>query len=800
MLQDVRYALRQLLKSPAFTAVAILTLALAIGANTAIFSAVDAVLLHPFTYPEPDRLVAVMDTMEHFALKKIAASGPEYQDYRRWSNTLAQTAGSIAALMSITGDGQTENLPALRVTASAFSMLGAKPVVGNFFTEANEQPGNDHVVLISRALWIKRFASDASIPGRTIQLNRESYQILGVIDPILEQRNTADLYVPLAFRPQDIEAGASRPHNLDMVARLKPGATIEQARQDFRRVAQRFIDQYPKAYNQQMGFSIDVDPLIERQAGNLRTPLLVLISAVGALMLIACVNISNLLLARAMLRRKEISVRSALGAPRTRLIRQLLTESLLLSVIGGLLGVSLAYYALHLYTQFGPQNLIRGTQPAVSLWVLGFSLLISTVASVIFGLAPAIDTSRANLAETLKEGARGSAGGRRLLRESMVAVEVAVSLILLIGAGLLIRSFSRLANTSPGFHTENVTSAIVGLPPAQYKQLAQRAAFARDLLARVRALPGVRSAAYIDLLQFNGGAGSSIAIVGHPPDPKAPTQIAYQSRVSPGYLQTMGIPLLRGRDLLESDELGKPPAVVIDQTLVKKFFGDLDPIGMQINLPVPNADFTVVGIAGPTKFANLADDPTPRAYYLGPQIPNNSVTMTIQAAADPANLTAAVRREVAALDPNLPVVFRTMDSVLEASLARQRFSIQLMGVFAALAVLLAAIGIYGVLAYLVDQRRRELGIRIALGARAGNVLGLVLGQGSVPVAGGLVAGLAGAFALTRLLKSLLYEVSTTDPLIFASVPLALITVAVVAMLIPALRATRVDPLKALHQD
>lgn len=800
MLQDVRYALRQLLKGPGFSIVAVLTLALAIGATTAIFSAIDAVLLHPLSYPEPDRLVTVTDTMQHFALRKIAASAPEYKDYLKWSTSFSQMAASSASNMSITGEGQAENLPSLRVTANAFAMLGVKPVLGTFFGEENESPGNDKVVLISRALWIKRFGAENSITGRTIQLNRESYRILGVIDPILEQRFTADVFLPLSFKAQEIEPGSSRPHNIDIVARLKPGITIAQAQSEFRRVAQHFIEQYPKSYFPQMQFSIDLDPLAERQAGNLRTPLLVLIAAVGALMLIACANISNLLLARAMLRRKEVSVRAALGAQRSRLIRQLLTESLLLSIVGGTAGVLLAWYALHLYTQVGPQNLIRGTQPAINGWVLTFSLLISVLASVVFGLIPAIDTSRTNLADTLKEGARGSSGGRRLLRESMVASEVAVSLVLLIGAGLLIRSFVRLANTSPGFRTENLTTAQVVLPSTGYREASRSGAFIRGWLERVRALPGARSVASIDFMQFNGGAGSSIAVIGHPPDPNAPTQIAYQSRISPGYFQTMGIPVLRGRDLTPGDELGKPPAALIDETVVKKFFHDMDPIGMQVNLPLPNADFTVVGIVGATKSLDLSGDPVPRIYYFGPQVPNQVVTLMIQGAGDPSGLTAAIRHEAAELDPNLPVVFKAVDGILADSLARQRFSIQLMGVFAAIAALLAAIGIYGVLAYLVDQRRRELGIRIALGARPGDVLSLVLRQGSTPVAAGLGIGLVAAFGLTRLLKSLLYEVSVTDPTIFASVSLGLVVVSLVAMWVPAWRATRVDPTEALRQE
>ncbi|HLJ46837.1 MAG TPA: ABC transporter permease [Bryobacteraceae bacterium] len=798
MLFDLRYAVRQLLKNPGFFVVAVLTLSLAIGANTAIFSAADAVLLHPLAYPDPDRVVILSENMTHYALRKIAESAPEFEDIRRWSTSFSQMGAVLAQNIAISGDGEAANLFAERVTASSFPMLGVKPIVGSLFSEDNERPGNDHVVLISRALWMKRFGGDRSVAGRKVQLNRETYQVLGVIDPIYEQRGTSDLWTPLSFRPQDIVPGSSAPHNIDVIARLKHGVTMEQARDEMRRVAHRFIEQYRDNYQDSMGFSIDVDRLAENQAGNLKTPLLVLISAVGALMLIACANVSNLLLARAMLRRKEMSIRAALGAARSRVIRQLLTESLLLALLGGSLGVLLAFFALRLYTQVGPQFLIRGAQPAISAWVLGFSLAISIAASVLFGIAPAIDTSRTNLAENLKEGARGSSGGRRALRESMVAVEVAVSLILLIGAGLLIRSFVRLANTNPGFRTDSIMTAQVVLPINGYGDPARRSQFIHALLDRIRAIPGVRSAASVDFIPYNGGAGSSIAIHDHPPDPNTPTQVVYQSRVSPGYLRTMGVPLLRGRDFVANDELGC--YAIVDETVVKKFYAKFDALGSLVNLPLASTDCTVIGVAGATKSFNLAAGPPARIYYFGKPVTSPVVTMIVQTVGDPTMANSAIRRDTAALDPNLPVTFKTMASFIDTSLARERFSIQLMGVFSALAAILAAIGIYGVLAYLVDQRRRELGIRKALGAREGDMIGLVVRQGSIPVGAGLIVGLAGAFALTRLIKSLLYEVSTTDPLIFAALPIGLVVVALIAMAVPASRAAHVDPLVSLRDE
>ena len=805
MLSDVRFAFRQLLKNPGFFFVAALTLALAIGATTSIFSAIDAVLLHPLAYPSPDQLVMVQENMQHYALFHIAPSAPEFEDLRKWSNSFSQIAAVIPGTASLTGNGEAQSLLSERMTASAFPLLGVKPVVGALFTESSEHAGNDHVVEISRALWIKHFGADSSIVGQKIELNGESYQVGGVIDPVLDYAVTADVWMPLVFSPQDIQPGSSRPHNVHVVARLKSGVTIQQARDEFRRISARFGEQYPNGYPARIGFSLDIVPLAERQAGNLRTPLLVLIAAVGALMLIACANVSNLLLARAMLRRKELSIRAALGAARSRVIRQLLTESLLLALAAGTAGVLLARYALYLYSQFGPLKLIHGSQPAMNGWVVGFSVSISIAASLIFGLAPAIDTSRTNLTDALKEGARGSSGSRRILRESLVAIEVAASLILLIGGGLLIRSFIRLANTSPGFRTQNVLTAQIALPAAMYgglsptdAQQARRAVFARSWLERVRALPGVRSAGASDLLPFTNAAGSSISIVNHPPDPNTPTQIAYQTRVTPGFFEAMGIPLLRGRDFTAADELSR--YVVVDDTLVKKFFGNLDVLGQQISLPIARANFTIIGVCGSTKLRDLAAPAPARAYYFGPQVPIPVVTLTISTTGDPQTLITPIRRETAAIDRSLPIDFKTMEGVVADSLARQRFSIQLMSVFAALAALLAAVGIYGVLAYLVDQRRREFGIRVALGARAGDVIALVLRQGSIPIGFGVFAGIAGSLALTRLIKTQLYEVTPTDPLIFTAVTLGLILVALSAMLIPARNATRVDPLDALRQE
>ncbi len=802
MRQDLRYAFRQLLKNPGFSIVAILTLALAIGANTAIFSAIDAVLLHPLPYPEPDRLVYVGEDLKHFNLKKIPASPPEVIDYRNMATSFS-SIGAVenSTAFTLTGGGNPEIVPGLSITASVFSMLGVKPVVGGLFTADAEQPGKNHVAVISEGLWKRRFGGDPSIVGKKIDINQESYAIAGVIQPILEFRLAADIWTPIAFTPSQL-ADARGSQYLDVIGRLKPDVTLAQAKAEFQTIGARLMHQYPDFYKPEFGYSLDVYPLAEKAGGDLKTPLLVLIGAVGVVMLIACVNVSNLLLARAMTRRKEMSIRAALGAARSRVVRQLLTESILLALMAGALGLVLALWGLRLYGQIGPHNLIRGTQPAVNGWVMAFTMILSLAASVIFGLAPAIETSRIDLNDALKESSRGATGGRRFLRESMVAIEVAASLMLLIGAGLLVRSFVRLEHADPGFRPENVLAGTLVLPENQYKQPAQIAAFESSLLERVRALPGVEKASAIDLLPFSGNySAGDFTIVGHPHDPNAPEPVVIHSRAAPGYLEALGIPLIRGRWFSNADVSGPTPVAVIDETVAKKYFSNLNPIGMQISSPTSGTNAIIIGIAGATKYKDLSAPPEPNIYYAAAQYPGPMVQLAIKTAGDPLKMVAAVRHEVAQLDPSLPLSrVDTMEHALALSLVQERFSIQLMTVFAAIAAGLAALGIYGVLAYLVDQRRRELGIRIALGATRGKVLALVVRQGSVPVAIGLAAGIAGAFALTGVLKSLLFEVSATDPMIFAAITVGLMVVALVAMAIPARRAARVNALEVLRHE
>lgn len=801
VLQDIRFAFRQLVKSPGFTIVAVLTLALAIGSSTAIFSAVDAVLLHPLPYPDPDQLVIAGQNIKHYSLAKIASTPFEFVTFRKMATCFSQIA-AVRGLGSatLTGGAEPESVVSAAVTANIFPMLGIKPIVGGLFSADDEQYGKGHVAIITAGLWRRRYGADPSIIGKNIEINRESYRVVGVIEPILEYRFRADVWTPLAFSPADLE-----PRNglkvIDVIGRLKTGVMLERAQAEFRGIAARMAEQNPIRYGKNMGFSVDLDPLAERQAGSLKMPLLVLMAAVGVVMLIACANISNLLLARATARRREVGIRTALGAARSRVVRQLLTESLLLSAIAGTAGVLLAMYGLRLYGRFGPPDLIRGAQPAMNGWVMAFSVLVSMAASVLFGLGPALETSSLNLTAALKEGSRGSSGGGRFLRESMVVAEVAASLILVIGAALLVRSFIRLERADPGFRPEQLLTVQIALPATLYKQPAQRLEFQNSLLERVASLPGVKSVAAAEYIPFVSGFGEGpFEIVGHPRDPSAPSPVVVQSRASAGYFETMGIPILRGRGITRADDRGALPVAVVDETLVKKYFTDRDPIGIEIQVPIPDVTCKILGIVGAVKYSDLAGMPLPTIYYSGPQLPSAKIGLAIKAERDPLSLVNPLRHEVAALDSSLPVATQTMQQALDDSLVRQRFSIQLMTVFAAVAALLAAMGIYGVLASLVDRRRREIGIRMALGARPADVLALVLRQGSLPVALGVALGVSGALGLTRLLTTLLYEVSATDPLTFTSVSSGLLAVGVLAMIVPARRASRVDPVEALRHE
>jgi putative ABC transport system permease protein len=624
-----------------------------------------------------------------------------------------------------------------------------------------------------------------------------------VIPRILQHRGgDFDLYVPLSFAPADLAPQMRNRKYVDVLARMKPGVTVAKAEADLASIAGRLSAQYPSAYPREFGFSLDATLLAGNVAGDLRTPLLVLIAAVGALMLIACANVSSLLLARAVLRRREMTIRAALGAGRARAVRQLLSESVVLAGAAAALGIGIAVAVLKLYNAYGPGEVLRVSGLALNGWVAAFAVAISAAASVLFGVAPALDAARIDLNEALKESSRGTSGRRRRLRQVLVGLEVAASVVLLTGAGLLTRSFVRLQQANPGFRAENVLTFQLVLPAAQYPQPEKRNVMFAAVLARLRALPGVVAAGAIDPLPFTGGdQGASIGIVGRQENPGAPQPVAGLRRTTPGYFEAMGIPLVRGRLFTAADTKGGPLVALIDQGVVQRYFPNHeDPIGQRLT-GGEEGPATIVGVVGPVKQLDLAAAPQMAVYNPADQVTGLTLSVVMKTAGDPLALLAAARREVAAVDPNVPVArSATMEQRLADSLARQRIAVELMNVFAVLAGLLAAIGIYSVLSYLVDQRRREVAIRMALGARSGQVVKLVTTQGAWPVGLGLVVGLAGALAATRLLKTLLFDTSAADPLVFAGAAMLLVAVALIAMAIPARRATTVDPVVALRDE
>jgi putative ABC transport system permease protein len=810
LIQDLRYGIRTILKQPGFTAIAVMALALGIGANTAIFSVVNAVLLRPLPFANPNGIMMVYNTAEKE--DSFSVTYPDFIDWRENQQSFQQLAAYSTRDFTLTGTGDPVRLRGAMVTSELFPILGVQPKLGRFFRPEEDKP-DVRVAILSHRMWQEHFASDPGICEKTIQLHGQSFNVAGVMpkgfafpvqnDPVIDFWTTTSILQEGAA-PLTVQRGN---HALNVIARLKEGVTIEQAQSDMSGIVNALGNQYPDTNAQ---FGVRVALLHKDLVRDIRPALLILFGAVGCVLLIACANVANLLLARATTRHKEIAIRTALGASRLRVVRQLLTESLLLSIFGGALGLLLAWWGTELLVALVPKGLPRADEISLDASVLGFTTLIALATGIFFGIAPALQISKTELTQTLKEGGRTSGDGaqRNRVRSILVVSEVAIALILLVGAGLLINSFLRLQKVNPGFDTNNVLSFRIGLPDSRYPQSQQKIDFYKQLASRIESLPGVKSVGYVNALPFSGQGGDvGFAIEGEPINAAQPFPYDADYRtISQGYFNAMGIEFLEGRDFEERDDLQSNPVVIINETLAKRFFPNQNPLGKRINpsFAVDRRGILmreIVGVVRSFKHSSLSAENKPELYIAYKQNPRPTAMMVARTTGDPTNLISTVRNEVKALDSTLAIYsVRTLDQYLAASVAQPRFNTLLLGIFAVVALILTSVGLYGVMSYTVTQRTRELGIRMALGAKPGDVLKLILKQGMGLTITGVVLGLAGAFALTRVAESLLFGVSATDPLTFLVVSTFLLGVALVACLVPARRATKTDPMVALRYE
>jgi putative ABC transport system permease protein len=799
LLRDIRYGMRGLLKRPAFTGVALIALALGIGANTAIFSLVNAVLVQPLPFKDPDRLVWMWGNIRQGS-NRASVSPLDFLDFRQQNTTFEQFAasGTLPTHAILTGNGEPERLQSATVTGNYFQALGVNPKLGSGFVLENEKVASDHVTILSFGLWQRRFGGDPGIVGKNIVLNGESYLVLGVMAQDFNFPRASDLWVPMPFERYP-EMKQRKAHFLRPIGLLKPGVTIAQAQADTDAVAQRLEQMYPDSNT---GWNLRLVSLKDQLVGNTRTTLYILLGAVGFVLLIACANVANLLLVRAAARQKEIALRTALGASRVRIARQMITESVLLALAGGALGTFLAAWGIKLLILVSGDNLPPTAQVKIDGTVLGFTLLVSLVTGVLFGLAPALRTMKLNLCDSLKEGGRNIGEGlqRNLTRSVLVVIESAVAIVLLVGAGLLIRSLVRLQNVSPGFDANNVVTMRINLPEEKYASPEKPRSFFEQLQTRINGLPGVESVGMISELPLSGQLNDMpYTVEGRPP--ASPDQGFDDDfrRVNTEYFRAMRIPLLRGRNFTEQEVAKSAKVVVISDLLAKRVFPNEDPIGHRLVMGMSGLPFEIIGVVGDVRHSALENSPAPAMYM--PTQDGPSTNLVIRAQGDPSNLAAAVRREVKAIDPDQPVAaVKTMDEWLTTSVSAPRYRTSLLGLFALVALILASTGIYGVMSYSVAQRTHEIGVRMALGAGRFHVLRLVVRQGMGLVGIGVVLGLIGAVALTRVMSSLLFEVTPKDPLTFTAVAAFLTLVALVACYIPARRATKVDPLVALRYE
>jgi len=801
MFQDLRFGVRMLLKSPNYTLIAVITLALGIGANTAIFSVVNAVLLKPLPYAQPDRLVWVTEYFPHNSVEMTLS--PDYLEWRAQSEVFEHLAAFQTASLNLTGDGEPERLAAVEATANMFPALGVAPTVGRVFTAEEDRPGGEPVVVLSHGLWQRRFGADPKIVGRMLALEGEQRRVIGVMPPNFQFQDEADVWTPLAMNESE-HLRRERQAIVRVVGRLKPGATVERAQAELNLIARRVEQTNPK---QTQGARVIVLPLDEKIVGNLRQALWVMLGAVAFVSLIACANVANLLLARSSGRASEMAIRAALGAGRLRLIRQLLIESLMLSSLGGGLGLLIAAAGVKALTAISPDDLARVKESGIDGGALGFTLMVSVLTGVIAGLIPALQSSSVNLNEALKEGRRNAAGGapvsaRRTLA-TLVIVEVALTVALLTGAGLLMKSFLRLRAVEPGYDPKNLLTAVIPLNNWKYPGGSpQQMNFYRELLSRIESLPVAQSAAISNSLPLTPKyLRYRLTIEGRPAVPDSERPVVEISDVSKDYFRAMGVRLLAGRWFTEQDGERAPEVAVINETLARTYFPGEDPIGKRLGSGSRAA--TIIGVVADMKRFGLDADARPEVYRhcFQRSAVLSHMKLVVRTSGDPLDLVPAVREAALAVDPDQPIYnVMTMEQRLSHSIASRRFQALLFGIFATVALVIAAVGIYGVLSYATSQRSHEIGVRIALGAQPLDVLMMILRQGIVVTLTGLAVGLAASLALTRVMKGLLFNVSATDPATFATIALLLAVVALSACYIPARRATKVDPNVALRHE
>jgi putative ABC transport system permease protein len=802
-LQDLRYAGRTLLRSPGFTAIALLTLALGIGANSAVFSVVRAVLLRPLPYPAPERLVRVYTIGREGDLSVFSPAN--FRDARTANRSLEHMSFATRAGLNLTGRGDAIQLDAARVGQDFFQTLGVRPLLGRWLLPEENEPGRDRVVVLSHALWQQRFGGDAAIVGRTVRLDGEPYEVVGVMPEGFSYPEGREAWVPMEYDASFLGEQNRGSYFLPAFGRLKPGVSAEAAATELAAIGRRLEQEHPETNT---GWKMTVVPLREAMVGEVRPALLVLLGAVGLVLLIACANVANLLLARATAREGEMAVRAALGASRARMVRQLLTESLLLGTVGGGLGLLLALWGAHWLLELRPRGIPRLDGVGVDATVVAFTAGVAVITGLLFGVIPALQSTRAGLSGALKEGGRGALGrrGSARVRDALVVAEMALALVLLAGAGLLVRSFVTLRSVDPGFRGESVLTFGIQLPDAAYDTEQKRVEFHDRLVERLEALPGARSAAVVSVIPLgNRASWQSFEVAGREPAEHGNEPVLQVLAATPDYHRTLSIPLLAGRGLVPEDRSGAPRVAVLNESAVRRFFPDANPIGARITFDDLAADsvtwWEVVGVVGDVRQMSLEEGENPAVYLPEAQVGESVVDVVVRTAVPPMALAGPVKQAVAALDPNVPVSgLRPLQDAVARSVSQPRFYMTLLSIFAAVALALATIGIFGVVRYAVAQRTREIGIRMALGADSRSVIRLVVG-GALTLAGaGVGLGVLGALAGTRLLSSLLYGVSPTDPLTFVAVGALLFAAALLASLLPARRATRLDPNVALRAE